>query len=90
MAINPPCAPHFGGVHESMVKSAKRAIYTVLGNADINDEELHTAVVGAESLINSRPITYQTTHLEDECALMPNNFLHGQIGGQFVPETVDS
>jgi Integrase zinc binding domain len=31
----PPHAPHFGGVHESMIKSAKRAIYAILGNADV-------------------------------------------------------
>ena len=29
-----------------------------MGNADINDEELVTAFVGAEGLINSRPLTY--------------------------------
>ena len=58
----PPNAPHFGGVHESMTKSAKRAIYAILGCADITDEELHTAFAGAENLINSRPLTYQTAN----------------------------
>ena len=37
--FNPPFAPHLGGVHESMIKSAKRAIKAILGNADINDED---------------------------------------------------
>ena len=55
--FNPPLAPHFGGVHESMMKSAKRAINAILGNADITDEELMTAIIGAEGLINSRPLT---------------------------------
>ena len=59
--FNPPLAPHFGGVHESMIKSAKKAIGAVLGNADVNDEELMSAFVGAEDLINSRPITYQSS-----------------------------
>ena len=40
-----------------MIKSAKKAIFAILQNADINDELL-TAFIGAESLINSRPLPY--------------------------------
>ncbi|XP_052778542.1 uncharacterized protein LOC128215986 [Mya arenaria] len=61
----PPNSPHFGGVHESMVKCAKRALYKVLKNTNISDEELVTAVVGAEGMINSRPLTYQSANPED-------------------------
>ena len=39
-SFNPPAAPHFGGVHEIMVKAAKKAIKNILENEDINDEEL--------------------------------------------------
>ena len=87
--FNPPLASHFGGVHEIMIKAAKKAIYGILGTADINDEELITAFTGAEALINSRPLTYQTTNPDDDVPLTPNHFLHGQIGGQFAPESVD-
>ena len=87
--FNPPLAPHFGGIHESMIKSAKRAITAILGNADITDEELMTAIIGAEGLMNSRPLTYQSTDPADDVPLTPNHFLHGQIGGQFAPTTVD-
>jgi hypothetical protein len=45
--FNPPGAPHFGGVFEVMVKAAKKALYAVLGNSDITDEELITACAGA-------------------------------------------
>ena len=76
--FNPPMAPHFGGVHESMIKSAKRAIKAILGNADVTDEEL-----------NSLPLTYQKADPSDDVPLTPNHFLHGQIGGQFAPTTVD-
>ena len=87
--FNPPAGPHFGGVHESMIKSAKRAIYAILEKADITDEELQTALTGAEALLNSRPLTYQTADPRDDIPLTPNHFLHGQLGGQFAPEIVD-
>ena len=35
--FNPPHAPDFGGVFETMIKSAKKAIYAILGSADITD-----------------------------------------------------
>ena len=85
--FNPLLAPHFSGVHEIMIKAAKKAIYTILNCADITDEELLTA--GAEGLMNSRPLTYQSTNPSDLTPLTPNYFLHGQLGGKFAPETVD-
>ena len=84
--FNPPYAPHFGGVFETMIKAAKRAIIAILGNADITDEELLTAFTGAESLLNSRPLTYQSASPEDTTPLTPNHFLQGQMGGKFAPE----
>ena len=84
--FNPPGAPHFGGAHEVMVKAAKKAIYAVLGNSDVTDEELITAITGAENLLNSRPLTYQSANVP----LTPNHFLYGQMGGQFAPESVDT
>jgi len=41
-----------------MVKAAKKAIYAVLSSSDVTDEELITVVTGAESLLNSRPLTF--------------------------------
>ena len=87
--FTPPLAPHFGGVHESMIKSAKRSLNAILGNADITDEELMTALTGAEALVNSRPLIYQSANPHDDIPLTPNHFLHGQIGGHFAPSSVD-
>ena len=72
-----------------MIKSAKRAIYGILGNADINGEELITAFAGAEDLINSRPLTYQSSDIKDDIPLTPNHFLIGRSGGEFVATGVD-
>lgn len=87
---NPPVAPHFGGVFESMIKSAKRAIAAVLPNADVDDEELQTIFTGVESLLNSRPLTTISDDPNDELVLTPNHFLIGQMGGDVVPENVDT
>ena len=88
--FQPPYGPHFGGAHESLIKSSKRAINSVLGNAEVTDEELASVIVGAEGLLNSRPLTYQSTNHLDPEPLTPNHFLHGMCGGQFAPESVDT
>lgn len=62
----------------------------MIGSADVTDEELMTAFAGAEALINSRPLTYQSANPNDDVPLTPNHFLHGQVGGLFEPETVDT
>ena len=87
--FNPPCAPHFGGVFEALIKSAKKAIKAILGDADVTDEELHTAICGAEPLLNSRPITYVSSDPNDLSPLTPSHFLVGEIGGPFAPEVLD-
>ena len=73
----PPYAPHFGGSHEALVKSAKRAVISILESADIYDEELQTAFAQTESLLNSRPLCYQTSNAIDFTPLTPNHFLTG-------------
>ena len=84
------CSATFGGVFESMIKSAKQAIFAVLGDAEVNDEELETIFIGVESLLNWRPLTAVSDDPNDKCVLTPNHFLIGQIGGDFVPESVNT
>ena len=87
--FNPPNAPHFGGAHEALIKSSKKAMKATLENADITDEELLTAIAGAEDLLNSRPLTYQGDDPSDDLPLTPNHFLYGQASGQLAPEAID-
>ncbi|XP_012561357.3 uncharacterized protein LOC105846812 [Hydra vulgaris] len=87
--FNAPLGPHLGGVFEIMVKAVKRAMTGILEKADITDEELCTAFTGAESLLNSRPLTYQSANIKDDIPLTPI-FLIGQVGGQFAPDLVQS
>ena len=73
-----------------MIKATKKAIYAILGAADITHDKLLNAVVGADGLINFRPLTHQTDDPTDLIPLTPNSFLHCQLGGRFAPDSVDS
>ena len=69
-----------------MIKPAKLAVYDQFKNADINDEELLPASAGAEALLNSKPLTYQSADVRDVSPITPNHFLFGQHGSSFAPE----
>lgn len=71
-------------------KGSKKAIYGQLANADVNDEELLSVFVGVEGLLNSRPLTYQSSDPKDLSPITPNHFLYGQAGGQFAPEVEET
>ena len=72
-----------------MIRVAKRAMKVILSDANVSDEELMTAITGAESLLTSRPLTYQKANTNGDVPLTRNHSLHGQMGGTFSPETVD-
>ena len=88
--FNPPGAPHMGGVFESLIKSAKRAIRAILKDSEFSDAELQAAFIGAEDLINSRPLGYQSNDPNDFRTLTPASFLHGRLDGHVLPPTVDN
>ncbi|XP_058449100.1 uncharacterized protein LOC131429066 [Malaya genurostris] len=73
--FNPPSAPHFGGVWERLVRSIKVALgsLTTLRNPD--DETLLIILAEAESIVNSRPLTYLPLESAVQEALTPNHFL---------------
>ena len=73
----PPHAPHFGGAWESLVKSVKRSLKAVLKEQVVQESVLRTTLIEVESVINSRPLTYNSADPDDFTALTPNHFLHG-------------
>lgn len=90
--FNPPSAPHMGGAWERMVRSVKAAIGTILEDKRRpTDEILETVIVEAESMINTRPLTYVPLESADQEALTPNHFIFGNSNGAKQPpiEPVD-
>ena len=48
-----------------------------------------TAICGAESLLNSRPIIYIRSNPNDLTPLTPTRFIVDQLGGHFDPEATE-
>lgn len=74
-ALNPPLGPHFGGIHESIVKSMKRALPKTFENILLNDEELQTVISNVEAFLNTRPLTYSSSDPQDPVPLTPGHFI---------------
>ncbi|XP_062550258.1 uncharacterized protein LOC134215009 isoform X2 [Armigeres subalbatus] len=81
----PPSAPHMGGSWERMVRSVKSAMEAANGGRRLDDEGLLTLAQEAESMVNSRPLTYLPLDSEEAEALTPNHFILGSSSGVRQP-----
>ena len=73
-----------------MIKSGKKAIRAIIGDAELTDIELMTAFALAEDLINSRPLMFMSNDPGDFRVLTPAMFLHGRLSGQVFPDIIDT
>ena len=74
---NPPVSSHMGGVWERMIKSIRNVLDAILKDhhARLNDESLHTLLVEAENIVNSRPLTLENLTDPDSEPLTANKLL---------------
>lgn len=77
----PPSAPHFGGLWEAAVKSAKHHLLKVTRGSLLDSEKMNTLLCKIEAILNSRPLTSIPGDPSDLQALTPSHFL---IGGSPV------
>jgi len=75
--FNPPRAPHFGGLWEAAVKSAKFHFYRVVGASILAIDELRTLSYDISAILNSRPLSPISENAESLEVLTPAHFLKG-------------
>ena len=73
--FQPRTASHMSGVWEKLVRSVKRAMKPVLGNALINQETLRTIFADIVTILNSRPLCPVSDDPKDMEALTPSHLL---------------
>ncbi|XP_062710405.1 uncharacterized protein LOC134288715 [Aedes albopictus] len=73
--LNPPYAPHMGGIWERLVRSVKCGLAAMEISRNADEETLLTALAEVESMVNTRPLTYLPLDAAEDETLTPNHFL---------------
>jgi Family of unknown function (DUF5641)/Integrase zinc binding domain len=74
----PPRAPHFGGLWEAAVKSAKYHLVRIVGPTKLFFEEMATVLAKIEAILNFRPLVPESDDPDGFNALTPGHFIIGR------------
>ena len=74
--FNVPKTPWWGGVFERIVRSVKRCLRMIIGQAKLSHDELLTAIIEVEMVLNSRPLSLTSSDDLDE-PLTPSHLMVG-------------
>ncbi|GBM64200.1 hypothetical protein AVEN_159585-1 [Araneus ventricosus] len=75
--FNPPAAPHFGGLWEAAIKSAKLHLKRTIGKQILTYEEFLTLIIQIEACLNSRPLCQISEDPSELAVLTPGHFIIG-------------
>ncbi|XP_063366810.1 uncharacterized protein LOC134655289 [Cydia amplana] len=76
--FDPPTTPHWGGLFEAAVKSAKAHLKRVVGDTPLTYEELTTVFTKIEGALNSRPLCPLSPDPNDLQILTPGHLIIGE------------
>ncbi|XP_049316895.1 uncharacterized protein LOC125779660 [Bactrocera dorsalis] len=76
--FNPPSAPHMGGFWEGGIKRIKYHLKRALDTSLLTYEEFATVLTEVEACVNSRPICFIPTNVNDFEVLTPGHFVIGE------------
>ena len=74
-----------GGAWEKMIRLVRRILTSLMTERTLDDDQLHTFLLEAESILNSRPLTPITTDADGLEPLTPNHLLKLCPTGNFPP-----
>ena len=83
--FNPPAGSHHGGSWERLIRSVRKILSVTVKEQLLDEEGLHTLLCEAEAVINSRPITKESSDLNDLEALTPNHLLLLKVKPELPP-----